>query len=77
MAILSELLPGQQARITALSGDDSMVQRLLEMGLTDGEDLEVVRFAPMGDPMEIHVRGYNLTLRKREAAAVVVELLPR
>jgi len=48
-------------------------QRLLEMGLTVGVQFEVIRFAPMGDPLEIKVRGYRLSLRKREAAGILIE----
>lgn len=64
---------GDSGRIVELAGDDSLVQRLLEMGLTEGEDVEVVRFAPLGDPIEVRVRGYHLSLRRSEAAAVAVE----
>ena len=51
-------------------------RRLLEMGLTRGSEFEVVRYAPLGDPMEIRIRGYNLSLRRAEARAIEVELLP-
>jgi Fe2+ transport system protein FeoA len=50
-------------------------QRLLEMGLTVGAQFEVVRYAPMGDPIDIKVRGYHLSLRKNEAAGVLVTRL--
>jgi Fe2+ transport system protein FeoA len=45
----------------------------MEMGLTEGEEVEVVRFAPMGDPMEIRIQGYHLSLRREEARTVHVE----
>jgi len=48
--------------------------RLLEMGLTKGASVELIRFAPLGDPMEIRLRGYRLSLRKQEAAMVTVEV---
>lgn len=48
-------------------------QRLLEMGVSDGAEVEVLRYAPLGDPMEIFVRGFHLTLRKSEAALVQLE----
>jgi Fe2+ transport system protein FeoA len=48
----------------------------MEMGLTRGSTIEVVRYAPMGDPIEIRVRGYHLSLRKSEAAGIAVEELP-
>ncbi|CAN5299269.1 ferrous iron transport protein A [soil metagenome] len=66
---------GTRARIVELSGEDSLVQRLLEMGLTEGEEIEVVRHAPLGDPIEIHIRGYNLSLRRSEATSVIIETL--
>ena len=50
-------------------------RRLMEMGLTRGAAFEVVRYAPMGDPIEIRVRGYHLSLRKSEAALITVEEL--
>ncbi|MBI1291969.1 hypothetical protein GC173_12125 [bacterium] len=70
---LSQMAIGQKGLITDLQGDSALIQRLLELGLTDGETVEVVRFAPLGDPMEIRVRGYYLSLRRVEANAIVVE----
>jgi ferrous iron transport protein A len=71
---LDQLRAGQRARVEALDGDDAVVQRLLEMGLLEGEEIEVVGFAPLGDPLEIRLRGYCLSLRRREAARVRVQL---
>jgi Fe2+ transport system protein FeoA len=73
---LASLSVGQKATILDFQGEHALVQRLLELGLTDGEVVEVLRFAPLGDPMEIRVRGYHLSLRKSEAVAVLVELIP-
>jgi Fe2+ transport system protein FeoA len=70
--VLSQLRAGQRARITAVEGGDGVSQRLMEMGLLDGEEVEVVGFAPLGDPMEIRLRDYCLSLRKSEAARVAV-----
>jgi len=75
MSTLDTLAPGASARVTALLGSGPLHQRLLEMGLFEGTDVEVVRFAPLGDPMEILVQGYHLSLRKSEAALVEVEVL--
>jgi ferrous iron transport protein A len=75
MASLDQLRVGQRASIEAIEGSDSVVQRLLEMGLLEGEEVEVVGFAPLGDPMEIRLRDYRLSLRRSEAARVLV--LPR
>ena len=58
----------------AVAGADAVVQRLLEMGLMEGEELEVVGFAPLGDPMEIRLRDYRLSLRRSEAARIAVTL---
>jgi Fe2+ transport system protein FeoA len=67
---LSDLPLGQKARVAGFDLPPEQHQRLLEMGLTVGAQFEVVRFAPMGDPIDIKVRGYHLSLRKKEAAGV-------
>jgi Fe2+ transport system protein FeoA len=74
MASLDQLRPGQRARVLALQGEDALVQRLLEMGLLEDEEVEVIGFAPLGDPMEIRLRDYRLSLRRSEAARVTVQL---
>ena len=63
---------GQKGRVVGFALPPEQRQRLLEMGLTVGAQFEVVRFAPMGDPIEVKVRGYHLSLRKNEAAGVLV-----
>jgi ferrous iron transport protein A len=75
MVSLDQLRAGQQASIVAINGSDPVVQRLLEMGLLEGEPLEVVGFAPLGDPMEIRLRDYRLSLRRSEAACISVKLV--
>ncbi len=72
MLSLDQLSTGQRARIEAIQGTDALVQRLLEMGLLEGDELEVLGFAPLGDPMEIRLRDYRLSLRRSEAARVLV-----
>ncbi len=72
MPSLDQLKTGQRACVEAIAGDDAIVQRLLEMGLFEGEEIEVVGFAPLGDPMEIRLRDYRLSLRRSEAARVTV-----
>lgn len=74
MPALSTLGPGQTGTIERVEGTGAVMQRLLEMGLTEGELVEVVRLAPLGDPVEIRVRGYELSLRKREADFVTVRI---
>lgn len=71
---LSDLEPGAKGRIAFVSGVGPMRQRLMEMGVTPDTLFEVVRVAPLGDPIEIKIRGYNLSLRKSEAQHVEVEL---
>ena len=70
---LDQLKPGDCARILEVRGDDEAADRLMEMGLVEETEVKLVKFAPMGDPMEIAVRGYHLTLRKAEAKNVEVE----
>ena len=70
---LSELTPGQSGRVQRLEGQGSARQRLQEMGLIRGTTVQFVRSAPLGDPIEIRVRGYHLSLRRQEADSVVVE----
>jgi Fe2+ transport system protein FeoA len=74
MPSLDQLHAGQRARIDAVRGDDALVQRLLEMGLLEGDEIEIVAFAPLGDPMEIRLRDYRLSLRRSEAARIVVSV---
>lgn len=72
--LLSKLLPGQSGRVYKLSGPPGICQRLLEMGVTPGTPLELVRFAPLGDPIEIKIRGYHLLLRRKEAEHIKITL---
>jgi ferrous iron transport protein A len=76
MLSLDQLLVGQRATIDALLGNDTIAQRLLEMGLLEGEEIEVIGFAPLGDPMEIRLRDYRLSLRRTEAARITVSVVP-
>jgi Fe2+ transport system protein FeoA len=73
LELLSELAAGDKAKIAGFSLPGESLSRLFEMGLTRGTAVEIVRFAPLGDPVEIKVRGYNLSLRKREAAGIQVD----
>ncbi len=77
MAALDTLTQaGDRGRILDILGDDGIAIRLMEMGLTEGEEIEVLGFAPLGDPIEYAVRGYRISLRKSEAARVEIEPLP-
>ena len=75
MNTLDSLTENQRARIIDVAGDDGIAVRLLEMGLTEGEEIELLGFAPLGDPIEFLVRGYRISLRKSEARRVQVELI--
>ena len=70
---LSGLQPGQRGKVLAVEVPGSMRGRVMEMGFTIGTVIEVVRFAPMGDPMEFKVRGAHISLRKAEAAGIRVQ----
>ncbi len=72
---LSSLVPGQRGKVLAIDLPGGAKGRIMEMGLTLGVTVEVVRFAPMGDPMELKVRGANLSLRKAEAASIRVQIV--
>ncbi len=72
---LGELKPGQKAKVERIKGRSEINKRLVDMGLTPGSVVEMGRVAPLGDPIEIKVRGYHLSLRKEEAEKVTVELL--
>ena len=72
---LNDLKIGQRALIDEVGGDDGIAIRLMEMGLTDGEEITLIGFAPLGDPIEFLIRGYRLSLRKAEASRVEVTAL--
>ncbi len=73
MATPDELQPGERGRIIEISGEDAITVRLMEMGLTDGEEIELVGRAPLGDPLEFAIRGYRLSLRSEEARRITIE----
>ena len=71
---LSDLKPGMKGRIAFVSGKGAIRKRLMDMGLTSDARFEVVRVAPLGDPVEIKIRGYHLSLRNSEADSIEVEV---
>lgn len=71
---LSDFSVGESGTIVAVSGEGRVRRRLFDMGVTPGADILMKKKAPLGDPIEITIRGYELTLRKTEAACVEVEL---
>jgi DtxR family Mn-dependent transcriptional regulator len=69
---LSELKPGERGLIDKVAGENAVKRRIRDMGVTTGSLVEVVRFAPLGDPIDIKVKGYHLTLRRDEAEGIGV-----
>jgi len=72
---LDGLKPGKEGVVKRVSSGGVLKKRLLDMGIVPGCSLEVLRTAPLGDPVEVRIRGYNLSLRKEEAVRVYVEVL--
>jgi ferrous iron transport protein A len=70
---LADLPVGGSGRVREVVGGDALEQRLLEMGLTPGTLLQVIRFAPLGDPLEVRVRGYLLSVRRHDARGVLLQ----
>lgn len=71
---LDELEPGEKGQIVKVGGGRGIRRRLLDMGVVAGAEIEVERVAPLGDPVEVRVKGYDLALRKQEAADIQVEV---
>ena len=71
---LSELEPKEKGKIIKIGGQRGIRRRLLDMGVVSGATVEVQRVAPLGDPVEIRIKGYDLALRLEEAANIKVEL---
>ena len=69
---LSDLQPGQEARVVRVGASGAIRQRLLEMGFIKGAHLRLERLAPLGDPMELVIKGYHLSLRREEGACILV-----
>lgn len=72
---LNEVAIGGLCKVTLLTGSGALKRRIMDMGITKGTEIKVVKIAPLGDPMELNVRGYDLSVRKNEAATVEVEPL--
>ena len=69
---LSVLPRGRAARVVAVGGSDAVARRLMEMGVVPGAPVRVVKCAPLGDPIQVRVRGYDLALRRAEAQTICV-----
>lgn len=70
---LKDLKPGEKAVIVKVAGESSVKRRLMDMGVTKGAEVLVRKVAPLGDPIEVNIRGYELTFRKSEAENITVE----
>ena len=73
MKTLRDLAVGETARVTKLSGEGATKRRIMDMGVTKGIEIFVRKVAPLGDPIEVTVRGYELSLRKADAEIIEVE----
>ncbi|MGO3780399.1 MAG: FeoA family protein [Enterococcus viikkiensis] len=69
---LDQLKIGEQGTVVNVHGSGAIKRRLMDMGLTKGTKIKVVKLAPLGDPMELRIRGYELSLRKNESEMIVV-----
>ncbi len=69
---LDQLKPGARAKVARLNGEGAVKRRIMDMGLTKGVEVAVRKIAPLGDPIELTVRGYELSIRKSEAAMVEI-----
>ncbi len=70
---LAKLKPGEAGRITKIGSMGPIKRRLMDMGVLVGEEVQVKKIAPLGDPIEVVIKHYNLSLRKKEAEAILVE----
>jgi ferrous iron transport protein A len=73
MQTLRAAKPGDTVRVTKIGGGGPIKRRIMEMGITKGVEIHVRKVAPLGDPVEVAVRGYELTLRKMDAEFIEVE----
>ena len=73
MTTLKDLKCGQTVRVKKIQGEGPVRRRIMDMGITKGSEIYVRKVAPLGDPVEINIRGYELTLRKFDAEMVIVE----
>lgn len=72
--VLKDLKPGEEGVVKRVSGNGAVRRRLFDMGVTPGAPVKMRKVAPLGDPIEVTLRGYELTLRKNEAENVLVEM---
>ncbi|MBR0197616.1 MAG: ferrous iron transport protein A [Kiritimatiellae bacterium] len=70
---LDQVQIGEERTITKILGEGAVKRRIMDMGLTKGTKVTIIKVAPLGDPLELLVRGYDLSIRKDEAAKIEVE----
>ena len=73
MKTLRDVKIGQSAKVVKIYGEGAVRRRIMDMGITRGVDIRIRKVAPLGDPLEVTVRGYELSLRKSDAAMIEVE----
>ena len=73
MKTLREVQPGEDCVVAKITGEGAIKRRIMDMGITKGVDIFVRKVAPLGDPIEVTVRGYELSLRKADAEMIEVE----
>lgn len=73
MRTLREVKVGETVKVVRLSGEGPVKRRIMDMGIAKGTEVVVRKVAPLGDPIELHVRGYELSIRKADAALISVE----
>ena len=70
---LRELKPGEEGVVASLGTKGPMKRRIMDMGVTPGVSIKVIKVAPLGDPIEVNIRGYELSLRKEEANQIILK----
>lgn len=71
---LNEFAIGEKGKVKGVAGENKIKRRLFDMGVTPGAEIVMRKAAPLGDPIEVSIRGYELTLRKSEAQSVLMEV---
>ena len=71
---LKELKPGQEGTVISIGERGPLRRRIMDMGVTPGVVIKVIKVAPLGDPIEVNIRGYELSLRKAEAEQIQIQL---
>lgn len=72
MLSLESIRPGYSAKVKKIHGNGALKSRIMDMGITQGTDIKITKCAPLGDPMQVEVRGYQLSLRKADAKNIEV-----